>query len=73
MPSAFVVGATHARVTLPLSSGAATLMLKGVSEADAGPAFTLIMMLAKVPTFELDGVPLNVPVALLKVAQVGRF
>jgi len=48
-------------------------MLKGASEADAGPSLTLITMFENVPTLELVGVPLTVPVELLNVAQLGKF
>jgi hypothetical protein len=51
----------------------ATVMLKGFSDADAWPSLTLIEMFENVPTFELVGVPLTVPVAMLNVAQAGRF
>ena len=37
-----------------------------------GVLLTLITMFAKVPTFELDGVPLNCPVVALKEAHAGR-
>ena len=52
---------------------ALTWTLNGASEADAWPSLTLMAMLAKVPTFELEGVPLKVPVDVLKVAQDGRL
>jgi hypothetical protein len=51
----------------------ATVMLNGASDADAWPSLTLIPMFANVPTFELDGVPLTVPFAMLNVAHEGRF
>jgi len=53
--------------------GEATVMLKAASEADAWPSPTLITMFAKVPTLELAGVPLNLPLAVLKAAQEGMF
>ena len=60
---------------MPLIVGgtALTWMLKAGSAADAWPSLTLMAMLAKVPTFELEGVPLKVPVEVLNVAQDGRF
>jgi hypothetical protein len=77
VPSVLVVGTVHDSVTLPFGGGGgvaeATVMLKGFSEADAWPSLTLIPMFENVPTFELVGVPLIVPVAMLNVAQEGRF
>ena len=48
-------------------------MLKAGSEADACPSLTLITMLENVPTLELEGVPLKVPVVVLNEAHDGRF
>ena len=45
----------------------------GASAAEVFPSLTLITMLANVPTLELAGVPLSVPLAMLKVAQDGMF
>ncbi len=76
MPSVFVVGTVHDRLTLPLAGGGAedaTWILKGVSAADCVPSLTLITMFENVPTFVLDGVPVNAPVATLKLAQDGMF
>jgi hypothetical protein len=55
------------------AGSAVTWMLKVGSEADAWPSLTLIVMFEYVPTLELEGVPLKVPVATLKVAQDGRL
>ena len=52
---------------------AVTWILNAGSEADACPSLTLITMFENVPTLELEGVPLTVPVAMLNVAQLGRF
>ena len=48
-------------------------MLKAWREAEAAPSLTLITMFEKVPTLELEGVPLRVPVDVLSVAQDGGF
>ena len=48
-------------------------MLNAASEAESCPSLTLITMFENVPTLELDGVPLKVPVEVLNVAQAGRF
>ena len=50
-----------------------TWILNAASEADACPSLTLITMFVNVPTYELGGVPLKVPVDVLKLAQPGRF
>ena len=55
----------------PIVGGPLTLMLNAGSEADAWPSLTVITMLENVPA--LVGVPLRVPVEVLKVAQLGRF
>lgn len=55
------------------AAAAVTWILKAGSEADTLPLLTLIAMLAKVPTFALEGVPLRVPVEVLNVAHDGRF
>jgi hypothetical protein len=48
-------------------------MLNGASEAEAWPSLTLITMLKNAPTLALEGVPLKVPVEVLKPAQEGLF
>jgi hypothetical protein len=49
----------------------ATLMLKVGSETDVWPSLTLTVMLPVCPTFALRGVPVIVPVVVLKLAQLG--
>jgi len=77
VPSVLVLGTVHDSVTLPEGGGGgaaeATVMLNGASDADAWPSLSLIPMFEIVPTLELEGVPLTVPVAMLNVAQEGRF
>jgi len=68
-----VVGAVQESAALPLLDWALTWMLNAGKEADTCPSLTLTTMFENVPTLELDGVPLTVPVAMLKVAQEGRF
>ena len=48
-------------------------MLNAGSEALARPSLTLMTMLLNAPTFALVGVPLRRPVAVSKLAQLGRF
>jgi hypothetical protein len=48
-------------------------MLNGARDAPTLPLLTLITMFVNVPTSELEGVPLRVPVEVLKLAQEGRF
>ena len=43
------------------------------SDADAKPSLTLMPMFANEPTLPAPGVPERRPVAVLNVAQVGRF
>jgi hypothetical protein len=50
---------------------AATVIANEGSDAVARPSFTLMTMPDVVPTFAVDGVPLNRPVDVLNVAQVG--
>ena len=75
MPSVFCVGALQFKVALPtLGEGAAaTVIVKGARAALSVPSLAEITMLASVPTSPLPGVPLNCPVAMLKVAQLGLF
>ena len=53
--------------------GACTVIEKGCNEADDPPADAVMMMLAKVPTFAVLGVPVRAPVVVSKVAQAGKF
>jgi hypothetical protein len=50
-----------------------TWMLNGARDAPTLPLLTLITMFVNVPTSELEGVPLRVPVEVLKRAQDGWF
>ena len=50
---------------------AETVMVKAASDALEVPLLTLILMLAKVPTFAALGVPESRPVFVLKAAQEG--
>jgi hypothetical protein len=61
------------RLTVGLTAAAFTVIVKAGSAADALPSLTLITMPASVPTSETAGVPLNCPLALLKLAQEGWF
>lgn len=54
-------------------ASAVTWMLNAGRAAEAEPSLTLMTMLANVPTSELVGVPLSLPVLVLKVAQEGMF
>jgi hypothetical protein len=72
-PSVFVVGATHFSVAVPTLGAEATVIAKAVSAALEVPSLTEITMLLSVPTSALPGVPLNCPVAILKLAQLGLF
>jgi hypothetical protein len=52
---------------------AATVIVNALSDAVALPSLTLITMFAYVPVWELEGVPVRVPVEALKVAHTGLF
>src|SRR5579864_4669959 len=62
-----------AGVPLIVGGTALTWILNAGSEADSWPSLTLITMFGNVPTLELEGVPLKVPVEALNAAQAGRF
>lgn len=69
LPSVLVVGAVQASVALPVS--ALTVIVNGDSDALDLPSLTVMVTPAKLPTLLLVGVPLNRPVAVLKLAQTG--
>ena len=72
MPSVFKVGAIQLRLALPGGGcAAATVMEKAGNAADENPSLTLITIPEYVPT--PVAVPLNRPVAMLKVAHAGMF
>ena len=52
---------------------ALTVIVNAGSEALTEPSLTLIAILGNVPTFAAAGVPVSRPVAVLNVAQLGRF
>jgi hypothetical protein len=70
----FCEGGVQLKVAVPLVVGApVTAIEKLANDAFAVPLLTLMTMPEKVPTLELVGVPLNLPVAILNVAQDGMF
>jgi hypothetical protein len=74
VPSLFVVGGTQLTAALPVVVVvplAVTVIEKGASCADERPSVTLIVILETVPTLEEVGVPLSVPVDVLKLAHAG--
>jgi hypothetical protein len=74
VPSLFCVGGVQLMVALPVVVVvplAVTVIEKGVSCAVVRPSVTLIVMLEAVPTLEEVGVPLSVPVDVLKPAHAG--
>ena len=70
MPSVLVVGTVQFKVTVPLCL---TVIEKVGREAVKAPSVAVMLIFAKVPTFELLGVPESCPVAMLKVAHAGLF
>lgn len=74
VPLVFCEGGVQLKVAVPLVVGApVTVIEKLASAAFAVPLLTLMTMPEKVPTLELVGVPLNLPVAILNDAQDGMF
>lgn len=70
MPSVFCVGAVQLKVAEPLVDAADTAIANAANEADAPfESVTLITMFDVVPT--AVGVPVNAPVVVLNVAQLG--
>ena len=69
----FVVGAVQVSVAVPEVTGWVTLIENGARDALLVPSLTEMTMLEYVPTFAVVGVPETVPLAMLKVAQDGRF
>src|SRR5688500_11252388 len=72
LPSVFSVGGVQLTVAVPLDS-ANTDRLNAGSETTAVPSDTEIVMLVKLRMSSRPGVPDSLPVAVLNVAQDGRF
>ena len=56
-----------------IASGATTVIEKGASGTLVVPSLTLMVMLAKVPTLAVVGVPDRVPLLGSKLAQAGML
>ncbi len=72
LPSVLVVGAVQLTVAEPVAT-CSTASENAGSEADAVPSDTEMMMFANVAMSVSAGVPESRPVAVLNVAQAGRF
>jgi len=72
LPFVLRVGGVHVTVTEPVAIWV-TASENAASEALALPSLTLMTMLLVVPMFAAAGVPVSLPVDVLKVAQDGLF
>ncbi len=72
LPSLLIVGRVHVKVALPVVTGAAiTATVKGAREVVTLPSLTLMVIPVDEPTLAAVGTPLNLPLAVLKVAHAG--
>jgi hypothetical protein len=70
-PPLLTLAGVALRLTVGATTAALTVIVNAGNDADELPSLTLITMPAVAPTSAALGVPLNCPVAVLKLAQGG--